>query len=62
MLDAALSDFKTVKAAIFDFSRKFLNGQEIAVKRLSKGSKQGYQEFHNEVRLIARLPIKMKGY
>ncbi|MQL69623.1 hypothetical protein Taro_001952 [Colocasia esculenta] len=73
MPDAALFDFKIVKAATSYFSSEnklgeggfgpvykgtFLSGQEVAVKRLSKGSKQGYQEFHNEVRLIARLQHK----
>ena len=29
-----------------------IEGQEIAVKRLSKGSKQGMEEFKNEVTLI----------
>ncbi|XP_052198922.1 cysteine-rich receptor-like protein kinase 7 [Diospyros lotus] len=37
------------------YKAKLKNGQEIAVKRLSKTSKQGYEEFKNEVMLTARL-------
>ncbi|GKV49049.1 hypothetical protein SLEP1_g55821 [Rubroshorea leprosula] len=37
------------------FKGKFLDGQEIAVKRLSQSSGQGVNEFKNEVKLIAKL-------
>ncbi|RVW87277.1 G-type lectin S-receptor-like serine/threonine-protein kinase [Vitis vinifera] len=44
----------------FNFDSIFLHGklpeeQEIAVKRISRGSRQGLVELKNEIRLIAKL-------
>ncbi|XP_027356314.1 G-type lectin S-receptor-like serine/threonine-protein kinase At4g27290 [Abrus precatorius] len=69
-LDLPLFDLQTIKTATMNFLienkigeggfgpvywGKLVDGQEIAVKRLSRNSRQGMTEFINEVKLIAKL-------
>ncbi|KAJ4718136.1 putative Receptor protein kinase [Melia azedarach] len=68
--DLKIFDFQSIAAATNNFSTanrlgqggfgtvykgKLLDGQEIAIKRLSKSSGQGIMEFKNEAKLISKL-------
>lgn len=81
LMDSFLFDFDTIKSATDNFSStnrlgqggfgdvykgKLSNGQEIAVKRLSKNSAQGERQFKNEVSILANLQhrnlVRLFGY
>ncbi|XP_043704127.1 cysteine-rich receptor-like protein kinase 10 isoform X2 [Telopea speciosissima] len=67
-VDANFSDFNMLGQGGFGpvYKGKLLNGQEIAVKRLSRNSGQGELEFKNEVVLVAKLQhrnlVQLLGY
>ncbi|KAJ4899889.1 Cysteine-rich receptor-like protein kinase 10 [Raphanus sativus] len=80
-VDSLQLDYRTIQAATNDYSENnkigqggfgevykgtFLNGTEVAVKRLSKSSGQGETEFKNEVVVVAKLQhrnlVKLMGF
>ncbi|KAG2245153.1 hypothetical protein Bca52824_093003 [Brassica carinata] len=80
-IDSLQLDYRTIQAATDDYSENnkigrggfgevykgtFLNGTEVAVKRLSKSSGQGETEFKNEVVVVAKLQhrnlVRLMGF
>uniref|UniRef100_A0A0D3DF10 Uncharacterized protein n=1 Tax=Brassica oleracea var. oleracea TaxID=109376 RepID=A0A0D3DF10_BRAOL len=80
-VDSLQLDYRTIQTATNDYSENnkigqggfgevykgtFLNGTEVAVKRLSKSSGQGETEFKNEVVVVAKLQhrnlVRLMGF